>query len=316
MKPYSQDLRERVIAAVEAEEQSQPALSKLFSVSLSFVEKLLHRWRKTSSGAAFPHGGGHPRTLKDEAERIRAEVARQPDVTLNELCDRIAKASGVESSPSMMCRELQRLNLRRKKKSLHDSERDTPRVQALRQDFEARLVSWLAKHLKFIDETGIHLGMTRLYGRALPGERVVDAVPSHSGQHFTLLATIGLTGVSAPWVLEGAVDGAAFEVYVRDVLGPTLVSGDIVLMDNLSAHKAPAITAVIMAHDARVEFLPPYSSDWNPIEQCWSKIKTVLRTAKSRTFDELIEALKTALASITEQDARAWFAYCGYPVNT
>ena len=129
-------------------------------------------------------------------------------------------------------------------------------------------MSWLAKHLKFIDETGIHLGMTRLYGRALPGERVVDAVPSHSGQHFTLLATMGLTGVSAPWVLEGAVDGTAFEVYVRDVLGPTLVSGDSVLMDNLSAHKAPAITAVIMARDARVEFLPPYSSDWNPIEQC------------------------------------------------
>jgi transposase len=71
-----------------------------------------------------------------------------------------------------------------------------------------------------------------------------------------------------------------------------------------------------MTHAARVEFLPPYSSDWNPIEQCWSKIKTVLRTAKSRTFDELIEALKTALATITEQDARAWFAYCGYPVNT
>jgi len=316
MKPYSQDLRERVIAAVETGEHSQPALSDLFSVSLSFIEKLLRRWRKTKSSATLPPGGGCPRALKDEAERIRAEVTRQPDITLNELCERIAKAGGVESSPSMMCRELQRLNLRRKKKTLHDSERDTPRVQALRQDFEERLVHWLAEHLKFIDETGIHMGMTRLFGRALPGKRVVDAVPSHSGQHFTLLATIGLTGVFAPWMLEGAVDGAAFEVYVREVLGPTLVPGDIVVMDNLSAHKASAITATITARDARVEFLPPYSSDWNPIEPCWSKIKTVLRTAKARTFDELMAALKTALASITEQDARAWFAYCGYPVNT
>jgi len=207
------------------------------------------------------------------------------------------------------------LGVATKKKSLHDSEQDTERVQALRADYRARWVDGVLTHLKFIDESGVHLGLTRLFGRATPGERVVDAVPSHSGQHFSLLASIGLTGVQAPWLLEGAVDRDALEVYVKQVLGPTLVPGDIVVMDNLPAHKGSTIQDAIMERGARVEFLPPYSPDFNPIELCWSKIKTILRTAKARTLDELMEALKVAFSSITESDALAWFVHCGYPVN-
>ena len=177
-------------------------------------------------------------------------------------------------------------------------------------------MTWVVAHLKFIDESGVHLGLTRLWGRAAPGERVVDAVPSHAGQHWSLLAAIGLTGVEAPWLLDGAVDREAFEVYVKQVLAPTLVPGDIVVMDNLPAHKGAAIQAAITARGAHVEFLPPYSPDFNPIEECWSKIKTILRTVKARTLDELIQALKLAFAAITESDALAWFAHCGYPVNS
>jgi transposase len=174
-------------------------------------------------------------------------------------------------------------------------------------------VTWVVRHLKFIDESGVHLGLTRLWGRAAPGERVVDAVPSHSGQHSSLLAAIGLTGVEAPWLLDGAVDREAFEVYVKQVLAPTLVPGDSLVMDNLSAHTGAAIQAPITARGAHVEFLPPYSPDFNPIEACWSKIKTILRTVKARTLDELLQVLQPALASITESDALAWFAHCGYP---
>lgn len=169
--------------------------------------------------------------------------------------------------------------------------------------------------MKVIDETGIHLGLTRLFGRAAPGQRVGEAVPSYSGTHLTLVAALGVTGVSAPWVVEGAVDGAVFEVYLRDVLGPTLGPGDMVVRDNLSVHKVAAVEATLRAYGARLEYLPPYSPDFNPIEPCWSKIKAALRTAKARTVRALLRALKTALLTITAADAQARFAHCGYPVH-
>jgi transposase len=202
-----------------------------------------------------------------------------------------------------------------KKKSLHDSQRDTPRVTALRQRFTQVVVptwdAW-AKKLKFLDETGTHLGMTRRYGRAAPGERVIEATPDYSGPHYTALATLGLTGISAPWIFEGAMTSVIFETYVEFVLSPTLRRGEIVLMDNLSAHKSSRIGQLIEARGARLEFLPPYSSDFNPIEYCWAKVKTALRAAKARTLDALVEALAQALWAVTPKDALAWFAHCGF----
>ena len=115
MRPYSQDLRERIIAALEANEQTQPEIAERFGVSVSTVEKLWKRWRSTGLCAALPHAGGRRRVLQDVAERIRAEVMRQRDATLSELCERVEQAGGVASSPSMMCRELHRLDLPRKK---------------------------------------------------------------------------------------------------------------------------------------------------------------------------------------------------------
>ena len=115
MRPYSQDLRERIIAALEAKEQTQPEIAERFGVSVSTVEKLWKRWRSTDDCAALPHGGGRRRALQDDAERIRAEVTRQRDATLRELCARVEQAGGAASSSSMMCRELQRLDLPRKK---------------------------------------------------------------------------------------------------------------------------------------------------------------------------------------------------------
>jgi transposase len=176
------------------------------------------------------------------------------------------------------------------------------------------MADWVISHLKFIDETGIHLGMTRLYGRASPGERVVEGVPGHSGTKLTLLAALGIRGVSAPMVMEGAVDGEVFQAYVREALGPTLQPGDIVILDNLSVHKVAGVAEAISARGARLEYLPPYSSDYNPIEQLWSKIKAALRSAKARTVDQIIEAVKGALLTVSQADARSWFGHSGYPV--
>lgn len=115
MRPYSQDLRQRIVEALESDEQTQPEVADRFGVSLSFIEKLWHRWRKTGTCAALPHSGGRRRALSNDQGRIRAEIARQPDISLTELCQRVAQSGGATASPSMMCREVKRLKLTRKK---------------------------------------------------------------------------------------------------------------------------------------------------------------------------------------------------------
>ena len=202
-----------------------------------------------------------------------------------------------------------------KKKSLHDSQRETPRVKALRQDFQTEFVDTLGelvKRLKFLDESGSNLGLTRLCGRAAPGQRVVEATPGYSGPHYTLVATLSWQEVTAPWIFAGSMNSVTFEVYVRTQLLPTLQPGDILVMDNLSAHTGETIRQLIEAQGARLEFLPPYSPDFNPIELCWSKVKAALRAAKARTLDALVDAIAQALRSISFTDIQNWFAHCGY----
>lgn len=188
---------------------------------------------------------------------------------------------------------------------------------ALRAAFGEHVAEGLAgvaPKLYFIDEIGTHLGLTRLYGRAAPGARVVEATPGYSGPHYTVIAALSLRGVSAPFVFQGNTDGPAFETYVAILLAPELRRGDIVMMDNLSAHKNEVIRTLIEARGATVDFLPPYSPDLNPIEKCWSKVKAWLRQAKARTFDALVDALADALHAVSRKDAAAWFAHCGYAV--
>jgi transposase len=188
-------------------------------------------------------------------------------------------------------------------------------VKGLRAAFAVRVSEELADvlpRLKFLDESGVNLGMTRLYGRAAPGERVVEATPGTSGLHYTVVATLGVNGVQAPLLFEGAMTTLAFETYVEDVLAPTLQRGEILLLDNLSAHKGGSAQATLEARGVQVVFLPPYSPDLNPIELCWAKVKQALRAAKARTWDALVDALCEALLSVSRTDVLAWFTHCGY----
>ena len=137
--------------------------------------------------------------------------------------------------------------------------------------------------LKFIDESGTDLGMTRLYGRATPGERVVEATPGGGGARYTFVSTLSLAGLSNPWILKGSMTSEAFQVYVTQLLVPDLLPGDLVVIDNLRAHLAPAIRSAIEACGAHLLYLPPYSPDLSPIEPCWAKFKALLRKAKART---------------------------------
>jgi transposase len=201
------------------------------------------------------------------------------------------------------------------KKSLHASERDTERVQQARAAYQEEIAALDPQRFKFIDESGVNLAMTRRYGRAPQGERVIGTVPQNYGANVTMLAALGSRGVEAVMTIDGATDAEVFQVYVEQVLRPTLRPGDIVIMDNLRAHKVAGIREAVEQAGAQLLYLPPYSPDLSPIEPCWSKLKTALRTAQARTREALEQAMALALATITVSDAHHWFHHCGYALH-
>lgn len=154
--------------------------------------------------------------------------------------------------------------------------------------------------------------MVRLYGRAPVGQRVVQKVPHGHWKISTILAAVRISGSFAPAIFDGPIDRDSFIAYIQQVLAPALMPGDVVIMDNLAAHKTPAVGELIAAVGAQVAYLPPYSPDYNPIECLWSKVKSHLRAAEARTFDGLNDAVADALRRVTEQDCRGFFKNCGY----
>jgi transposase len=167
----------------------------------------------------------------------------------------------------------------------------------------------------FLDESGVNMAMTPTHGRAPVGERVVDSAPRNYGEQTSIIGALSFgRGLVATMTLTGAVDTLAFDAYLLRVLGPRLREGDVMVLDNLNVHKASQVEQVAGQRGARVIWLPPYSPDFSPIEQCWSKIKTCLRAAKARTREELERALVQAIKLVTRSDIRGWFKHCGYRV--
>jgi transposase len=154
--------------------------------------------------------------------------------------------------------------------------------------------------------------MARLRGRAKRGVRCRAPIPHGHWQTTTFTGALRLSGMTAPMVLDGPMNGEAFRAYVEQVLAPTLQPGDIVIMDNLPAHKSPAIRAMIEERGARLRYLPPYSPDFNPIEMAFSKLKSILRKAAARIVEDLWEAIGSALQNFTPQQCRNYFAAAGY----
>lgn len=154
--------------------------------------------------------------------------------------------------------------------------------------------------------------MARRYGRALCGERVVDAVPHGHWKTTTLIAGLRCNGLTAPAVFDGAMDGECFRSYIEQILAPTLRPGDIVIMDNLSCHKISGVEEAITARGAALLYLPPYSPDLNPIEQVFAKLKQLLRSAAKRTLEELWNGIAEALSMIAPEECLRYFKNCGY----
>lgn len=197
------------------------------------------------------------------------------------------------------------------KKSLIATERDAV-VRTHRTDETAH---WAAERVVFLDEISTQTVMTRSRGQAPHGERVVGQVPRNLGPNVTCLAALSTTGIRAPLVFPGALDGAIVVQWLRERLLPTLASGTTIVLDNLSVHRNPAARAAIAAAGCHVRFLPPYSPDSNPIELAFARLKTHLRGVASRAYEPLVTAIGEGFDRISAADAIAWYRHCGYSVS-
>jgi transposase len=166
-----------------------------------------------------------------------------------------------------------------------------------------------------VDEFGTHLAMTRPYAWALRGVRAYGSVPCHGNPNITLTMGLRLSGLVAPFAFEGATDGVAFRAYVENQLAPVLKRGDVVILDNLSSHHVTGIESVLAAVGAKLLFLPPYSPDLSPVENCGSKVKTLMRAEAPRTTAAVYEATGHAIGRVTPSDARGWFGHCDYRIK-
>lgn len=180
--------------------------------------------------------------------------------------------------------------------------------------FQALQAGFDADDVIVLDEFGSNIDLTRHYGRAPSSERVYEDVPSTRPRNTTTIAALTTQGIGPTLVFSGSLNRTTFETYIEHVLGPSLRQGQVVVLDNASAHHGGRIAELVAQRGCRVCYLPPYSPDFSPIELAFSKVKAQLRRLKARTREALEGAIGQAISTITAADARAFFAHCGYPL--
>jgi transposase len=171
-----------------------------------------------------------------------------------------------------------------------------------------------ARSLVFVDEMGTNISLSPLYGWAKKGERAQCSVPRNRGKNTTLLSSMSVEGMGPSLAVEGATNREVFETYMERILAPTLRRGQVMVMDNLTAHKGERIRELIEGQGCELMYLPPYSPDFNPIEEAFSKIKGLMRKAEARSREALLEAMGSAISALSAKDARGYFEHCGYRV--
>jgi transposase len=187
------------------------------------------------------------------------------------------------------------------------------RDELLRAAWRVRVAEQIdARRLVFVDEMGTNTSLSPLYGWAKKGERAYCSLPRNRGSNTTLLSSMSVEGMGPSLAVEGATDREVFEIYVERVLAPTLGPGQVVVMDNLTAHKGERVKELVEQRDCELLYLPPYSPDFNPIEEAFSKIKDLIRKAEARSRGALLEAIATAISALSAQDAMGFFEHCGY----
>src|SRR6266550_3166464 len=276
-KPCSLELRERVVDAVESGASRREA-AEWFDVSPSSAIKWMQRRQATGSIAAKPSGGSIS-PLEAHAAFLFVLIARQPDLTLDEIVAAMQERVDVARARRRWMRE----------QGLFDP---------------ARLV--------FLDETATATNMVRLRGRCRRGERLIDRVPHGHWKTVTFVAGLRRRAMVAPLVLDGPMNATTFVTYLKECLVPTLKRGDIVMMDSLPVHRVAGVREVIEAAGAKLRYLPKYSPDLNPIEQAFSKLKAHLRKAAERTIPRLSRRIGAIVTAFSPPECTNYFRYAGY----
>ena len=288
----SDDLRERVVAAVVEAGLSRNAAAKRFGVSIASAVRWVARFQTTGGISPAPTGGDR-RSHRVEAHRdyLLGLIRRQPDITLLEIQERLIANSGERFSSSVLWRFFDRHDITFKK-SAHAEEQLRPDVLKRRRDWFDGQLDLDPTKLVFIDETGASTNMARKGGRCRRGRRLRVGIPHGHYKTVTLVAGLRLSGLVAQRAFDRPINAASFEQWVEKCLVPTLSPDDVVVMDNLPSHKGPRVEQLIKAAKAKLRYLPPYSPDMNPIEKAYSKLKAFLRKIAERTVAALISTLE------------------------
>jgi len=291
---------------------SSRAAAERFGVAASTVIHWVERWCQTGSVQPLPQGSDfRSHRIEAHADEILSLIDEAPDITLAEIVVHLHERHGLKVAPSTIWRLLDRRGMTFKK-TAHTSEQQRADVLRRRRAWFDIQIDLDPERLVFINETGASTKMARRYGRAPRRERCRAAVPHGHWKTTTFVAALRLEGMTAPMILDGAMHGQAFLAYVEQVLVPTLSPGDIVVMDNLPAHKPTAVRQATEAAGAKLHFLPPYSPDFNPIELAFAKFKAVLKKLAARTVDDLWHAIARAIDTFTPQDCENYLAATGY----
>ena len=303
------DLRKRVAQAWDARGDADE-IAATYGVSRAWVHRLMQRRRETGSLAPRPQTKFRSRVLAGQEQRLATLIAARPDATLAELRDAVPTRAAL----STVWREIDRLGMTVKKRCTPTNSGALMWATARRQ---WRLWQPLrdTRQSVFLDECGVTTDLLRRYGRSLRGVRLHDHAPCGHWETHTVIAALRLEGLSAPAVFDGPIDTVTFTAYVDQVLVPTLRPGDVVVLDHLKVHTAPEVRTAA-ATGAHFRFLPPYSPDFNPIEQAFAKLKAFLRAARPRTFDQVCDLIALAVTRYTPAECVNYIKHSGYRVPT
>ncbi|WP_407121300.1 IS630 family transposase [Bradyrhizobium sp. STM 3561] len=308
-KPYSLDLRKRVVAAIEGG-MSRNQAAKQFGVAISTAISWMKRVDETGSVEPGQIGGYKPKAISGEHAVWLSQRIKDGDFTIRGLVAELAGCGlKVDYHSVWDFVHAEKFSF---KKSVAAGERDRPEVARRRAQWAKYQDRVKAERLVFIDETWTKTDMAPLRGWAPRGSRLHTKVPHGRWKTMTFLAALRHDRIDAPWFIEGPIDGVSFRTYVEKVLLPTLQPGDIVVLDNLGSHKSKVVRQLIRSDGAKLFFLPKYSPDLNPIEQVFSKLKHLVRKAAARTVDAVCAAIGQALDAFTSEECANYLKNSGY----
>jgi len=305
VRGYSLELRTRIVALVLGGASPDEA-ARHFSVHVDTVKSDLERHRQNTLHVVARLTGRHRTVTALHEQQLLAQLETRWDATLQEHADLLEAATGLKMSDKTVDRVFRRDKITHKKTLVAREHREK-----LRSQFQGDLTPYLEQpdRLVFLDARGLHIAMTRGYGRAPSHQRAVDQIPRNHGKNQTLICALSLAGTQAAFVIDGAVDGDVFEWYVRKILCPTLKEDQVVVMDNLWSHHRASIRTLVEARSGTLLFTFPDSPDFNRIELMFSKLKALVRGGAWRVVSEVQNAIGPALNAVSHVEIQRWFKH-------